>query len=122
MGTIIVNKISSKARHWQAQKRGEGRANVGGTEGIGIVGGTSDEKRSPVEEVEAKEDEGRLYDALDKLPQARRELLVKYHISKLSLSELAEELECSQEAVHQRILRAEEALESALKGLDQTRR
>jgi RNA polymerase sigma factor (sigma-70 family) len=119
MGTIIANKISSKARHWHAQKRGEGRVNVGGTEGLGMIGSSVNEDESPSAAVEAKEEEERLYEALDQLPQARRELLVKYHISKLSLSELAKELDCTQEAVRQRILRAEQALESSMNALDQ---
>lgn len=119
MGTIIVNKIASKARHWRAQKRGEGRINVGGTEGVGLIDRSEGSEQAPGAAAEAKEDQDRLYEALDTLPDERRELLVKYHITKLSLAELSVELDCTQEAVRQRILRAEQALESALKRLDQ---
>lgn len=117
MGTIITHKIASKARHWRAQKRGEGRIAVGGTAGMGLVGGADAGGPAPSDGLIAKEEQNRLYDALDMLPDARRELIVKYHITKLSLEELAKELECSQEAVRQRILRAEQALESALRKL-----
>ncbi|MFT7485422.1 MAG: RNA polymerase sigma factor (sigma-70 family) [Candidatus Paceibacteria bacterium] len=119
MGTIIVNKIASKARHWRAQKRGEGQIPVGGTEGLGMLGQEDDEERSPADQASAKEQQDRLYEALDCLPEARRDLLVKYHITKLNLAELATELDCSEEAVRQRVLRAEQALESELKRQEQ---
>ena len=121
MGTIIAHKIASKVRHHRAQKRGGGRAKVGGTEGLGWLGGAEGRERSPTESAVAREEQDRLYDALETLPPHRRDLLVKSHIRKLSLQELATELEISEEAVRQRILRAEQALKSAINKLKQDR-
>jgi len=121
MGTIIANKIASKVRHHRAQKRGGGRANVGGTEGLGWLGGAEGRERSPGESAEVREDTDRLYDALESLPPERRDLLVKSHIRKLPLSEMAEELGISEEAVRQRVLRAEQALKVAIGKLKQRR-
>lgn len=119
MGTIIVNKLASKVRHNRAQKRGDGRVGIGGTEGFGLIGATPHSERAPSDIASQKEEQDRLYDALDTLPPDRRDLIVKFHIRQLSLAELAEELGCSEEAVRQRVLRAEQALESAVKKLDQ---
>ena len=121
MGTIIVNKISSKVRHNRAQKRGGGKADVGGTEGLGWIGRTETDESAPPARAQAKEEQDRLYDALETLPDARRELLVKSHISKVPLPEIAEELGISEEAVRQRLLRAEKALKVAINKLKQER-
>jgi RNA polymerase sigma-70 factor (ECF subfamily) len=117
MGTIIANKIASKARAARAQKRGDGRARVGGTEGAGLIGATPDAVRDPAEDASLREEEDLLYRALDTLPRERRDLLVKHHIRHASLAELGEELGCSTEAVRLRVLRAEQALESAFRRL-----
>lgn len=117
MGTIIANKIASKVRHHRAQKRGGGRANVGGTEGMGWLGNAEGREAAPAEAAEGREEQDRLYDALETLPPHRRDLLVKSHIRKIPLSELAAELDISEEAVRQRILRAEQALKTAINKL-----
>jgi RNA polymerase sigma-70 factor (ECF subfamily) len=122
MGTIIVNKISSKVRHHRAQKRGGGRAEVGGTEGLGWIGRAETDETSPAAAAVAREEQDCLYDALETLPQERRELLVKSHISKIPLTEIAAELGISDEAVRQRLLRAEKALKVAIGKLKQERR
>jgi RNA polymerase sigma factor (sigma-70 family) len=119
MGTIIVNKISSKVRHHRAVKRGGGKADVGGTEGLGWIGRAEAEGSSPSSAAVAREEQDRLYDALETLPDARRELLVKSHISKVPVDEIAVELGISEEAVRQRLLRAEKALKVAIKKLQQ---
>lgn len=119
MGTIIANKIASKVRHHHAQKRGGGRANVGGTEGHGMLGSTEGKEPAPGEVAEAREQQDRLYDALESLPPERRDLLVKSHIRKMGLADLAAELDISEEAVRQRILRAEQALKGELNRLKQ---
>ncbi len=117
MGTIIANKIASKARAARAIKRGEGRVGIGGTDGAGVIDRTAGEVRDPGEAAALREEEDLLYRALDTLPRARRDLLVKHHIRHVSLAELGEELGCSTEAVRLRVFRAEEALESAVRRL-----
>lgn len=119
MGTIIVNKISSKVRHHRAMKRGGGKADVGGTEGLGWIGRTEADVTSPAGAAVAREEQDRLYDALETLPDARRELLVKSHISKVPMAQIAVELGISEEAVRQRLLRAEKALKVAINKLEQ---
>jgi len=122
MGTIIANKITSKVRHHRAQKRGGGRADVGGTEGLGWIGRAEAEGDAPPAQAQAREEQDLLYDALETLPEARRELIVQAHISKVSLAEIAVALDISEEAVRQRLLRAEKALKVAVNKLRQDRR
>ncbi|MFT7671538.1 MAG: RNA polymerase sigma factor (sigma-70 family) [Planctomycetota bacterium] len=122
MGTIIANKISSKVRHHRAEKRGGGRADVGGSEGLGWLGGAETQEISPSAAAVQREEQDWLYDALEDLPAERRDLLVKSHIRKLPLSEIAKDLGITDEAARQRILRAEEALKTAINKLKNKRR
>ena len=120
MGTVIANKIASKARAARAIKRGEGRAGVSGTEGEGIVQRAEGDEVDPLEGASRREEEDLLYRALDSLPRERRDLLMRHHIQHATLAELAEELGCTTEAARLRIIRAEEALESAVRRLRQS--
>jgi RNA polymerase sigma factor (sigma-70 family) len=115
MGTIIANKIASRARYHGAQKRGGGAHPVGGTEGLGLIGDVHAEQESPATKAEALEGQDLIYEALEQLSQDHRQILIMTHISKRPLSEVAEVLKCSADSARHRIKRAENALGAVLK-------
>lgn len=120
MGTLIVNKIASRARYHGALKRGGDANQVGGTEGLGLLNERPAESESPALRMANQESQDRIYQALEQLPADQRRLLLQAHISKRPLRSIAEDLGCSVDTVRSRMKRAEKALATVYRDMGGT--
>lgn len=110
MGTLIVNKIASRARYHAAQRRGGDAHQVGGTEGLGLLNDVPAATGTPAKRAADREARERVFQALERLKPDQRRLLLQVHVSKRTLRSVAEELDCSVDTARARLRRAEKAL------------
>ncbi|MBN1422499.1 MAG: RNA polymerase sigma factor [Planctomycetes bacterium] len=100
--------VRSKAIDWLRHRRASPEVPAGPT------GPEPETRESPSERIEREETVQRIWEALDTLPEAYREVVVLRHWGRLSYDEIARETGSTVPAVESRLFRARQALKKHL--------
>ena len=110
LNRLVENRIRKDARDWGRQKRDASRErsffNTSGEERTDI----EQDRRRPISIVEEFDDLERMEDALEKLPEDRREIIVMRFFDQLTYAEIGEKIGKSEDATRKMVDRCVQLL------------
>lgn len=110
ISAIIANKIRNKADYYAAMKRGGEVDTLRGTAAAAFFMNRPAGDSTPSEDASKREEEERLYAAMERLDEPKRDVLLLSRFLQRPFKEIGEILGCSEDSARMRAQRAEMAL------------
>ena len=114
----IVTNLSRNKYHWHRRRGADVNISISDRfsddDNVKLDLDIPDNRMEPSRELENRETGMQILDAINRLPDKLKEVIVMRHIEDMSYSEIAEQLKCELGTVKSRLARAREALKTGI--------